>query len=161
LAHGGTEPEAKASLRGMVGRARRLRLLASTAILLAALLPQNSLANDECGPAPSAVCDPGDTGYPFANGIIYDPVADLTLVVGTGAAIAPGSGTDGIFINSSAGNIDLTLADGASIATTGSFAEGILIHNHIQHHGQCHCNGLRHDHNLWKEGIRRLRRLQL
>jgi hypothetical protein len=31
----------------MVRRARRLRLLASTAILLAALLPHNSLANEE------------------------------------------------------------------------------------------------------------------
>jgi hypothetical protein len=117
----------------MVRRARRLRLLASTAILLAALLPHNSLANDDCGPAPSAVCDAGDAGYPtFANGIIYDPVADLTLVVDSGAEIIPNSGIEGIFIHSAGGNIDLTLEDGASVATTGSYGVHIAYnHNDV------------------------------
>jgi hypothetical protein len=129
MARGSTRWKAWASSHGMDRRARRGRLLASTAILWAVFLPQASLATDECGPAPSAVCDSGDavTGYPnFPNGVIYYPIADLTLVVDSGAAIAPGSGIRGIVI-SDGDNIDVALENGSSITTSGNYAWGMFV----------------------------------
>src|SRR5262245_46113981 len=69
--------------------ALRLALLGSTTILLSVLLAPPLHANDECGTAPSAICDSGDADYPiFLNGITYDPVADLTGELAARAGIA-------------------------------------------------------------------------
>src|SRR5687768_1065613 len=107
--------------------ARRLALLGSTAIVFGGLLASPVFAIDECGPAPTAICDSGDADYPtFPDGILYIPIADLTLVVDSGAAIATGSVLGGILIDSAGGNIDLTLEGGSSIATTGS-GSGISV----------------------------------
>src|SRR5688572_29064662 len=93
--------------------ALRLALLGSTAILLSLVLAAPLRANDECGTGTSVICDAGDADYPFANGITYIPVADLTLVVDGGAAIATAIGVSGIDIIS--GNaVNITLQDGAS-----------------------------------------------
>ena len=101
-------------------------LLSSTAIVLAGAvaLSKPILAADECGTGSSVVCDSGDPDYStfFADGITYDPVADLTLIVASDVAIAPNSGVKGIFINSTGGIIDLTLEDGASITTANALA---------------------------------------
>lgn len=104
----------------------RLWLLSSTAIALAGAvtLSQPIFAAEECGTGSSVVCDSADPDYStfFADGITYDPVADLTLIVASDVAIAPNSGVKGIFINSTGGIIDLTLEDGASITTASAFA---------------------------------------
>ena len=87
----GSNLEAKASSH------RRRRLLASTAILWAICCSAPAQANDECGTGTVVLCDHGDQEYfnDFDTGITYDPVADLTLIVGGSATIAPTSSLSG------------------------------------------------------------------
>jgi hypothetical protein len=122
--------EARASFAQCWGQpalapARRLALLSSTAILLAGLHSAPLLAYDECGPAPSAICTSADN--PYAAGITYNLVSDLTLIVESGVAIAPSS-NNGIVIRNGL-SVELTLKDGSAIATSVNNAYGVQLSN--------------------------------
>ena len=114
-----------------LGGSLRHVLLASTAVALALLAPPASFAADECGSAPSAVCDSGDSGYPnFPTGIVYFPATDLTLVVDGGADIAPTDpGIDGNRIISSGGDVSVQMTGNSSIQTSGDAINALYITN--------------------------------
>jgi hypothetical protein len=104
-----------------------VRLLASTALVLACYLPGASpvWAIDECGSGSPVTCTSASNNYP--NGISYDPVTDLTMVIEGDGVITPNSGISGIDIDSSSAAVDLSIQNGAYISTTGASAQGIDV----------------------------------
>ncbi|HEY7748346.1 MAG TPA: hypothetical protein VH933_06695 [Aestuariivirgaceae bacterium] len=128
-----------AGARQMTPRHRRRWLLATTAIALAGSLAFSSSAwtSNECGDASSGSVTCTAANNPYSDGIAYDLVNDLTLILAPGVTVTPVSGTpssiSGVSVSSNGYDIEVLSLDTTTYIsisgdpTTGDNADGIYI----------------------------------